>query len=71
MVYVGVAQVTPYGDVREAQDQRMFPHGAVSHHVFVHVAAAQYLRRQGSLMKTLHLHHHQVAEVMDRLPGNR
>lgn len=71
VVNVGLTQVTPHGEIREAQHHRMFRHGAVSHHVLVNVTTTEHLRQEGEQVRhtriinrwdTL-LHHQQVRQV--------
>lgn len=43
VVHVRLTQVTPHGQITEAQNHRMFGHRAVSHHVLVNVTPAEHL----------------------------
>lgn len=48
---IGLAQVAPHGEVREAQHHGMFRHHAVIHHVLVDVATTEHLRQEGEQVR--------------------
>lgn len=43
VVDVGLTPVAPNGQIREAQDQRVFGPGSVIHHVFVNITTTEHL----------------------------
>lgn len=57
---VGLTQVAPYGEIREAQDQRMFRHNAMSNHVFVNITTTVHLRTAEWTGETVQHHQQQV-----------